>query len=491
MNSCLQKSVVLFVLLNLAVAGFAQDKKKEKPKEESPKKKADTQKVKKGPFRIEVTASGYLESGKMHEVVIRPKAWAEFAVVEAVTHGSRVKKGDQLIKLDMKKIDEQIEERERGLEAWELSFKAAELELKLLEESTPLDLAAAERAKKQADENYQRYQKIDRPMAVKSAQKGLESAENYLLYAKEELKQLEKMYKADDLTEETEEIILKRTRDSVKRSQFSLDKTRLVTEKTLKVDLPRQDIAMKDALKRSHLAFIKAHETLPRTLVLKRRAFEKLKRDGAKSEEYLGKLKKDRAAMDFHAPVDGIVYYGSASRGKWAGVAALGGMLKKGGGFKANQVLMTIVSNRPLIARVDVNENQVRHLKSGVAGVATFTVDPTLRAVAKLKSVAIAPMAPGKFDAQVTIVGKGLASSVMPGMACRIKLTAYSKDDAITLPNGAVFADDEDLSKRHVFVKTEIGHEKRSVKTGRSTDKKTEILDGLNEGEVVLLKKPE
>ena len=38
----------------------------------------------------------------------------------------------------------------------------------------------------------------------------VKSADNMLAYEKEELRQLEKMYKADDLVEETEEIVLKR-----------------------------------------------------------------------------------------------------------------------------------------------------------------------------------------------------------------------------------------------------------------------------------------
>ena len=40
----------------------------------------------------------------------------------------------------------------------------------------------------------------------------LKSSEQYLVCAAEELNQLKKMYEADDLTEETEEIILQRSK---------------------------------------------------------------------------------------------------------------------------------------------------------------------------------------------------------------------------------------------------------------------------------------
>ena len=54
----------------------------------------------------------------------------------------------------------------------------------------------------------------------------VKKAKDYLEYQKEELRQLEKMYGADDLTEETEEIVLKRQRDAVELAIFSLQRAR-------------------------------------------------------------------------------------------------------------------------------------------------------------------------------------------------------------------------------------------------------------------------
>ena len=50
-------------------------------------------------------------------------------------------------------------------------------------------------------------------------------AKDTLEYEEEELRQLEKMYKADEATEETEKIVLKRARDTVKRAKFVLERT--------------------------------------------------------------------------------------------------------------------------------------------------------------------------------------------------------------------------------------------------------------------------
>ena len=83
-------------------------------------------------------------------------------------------------------------------------------ELDNLKESTPQKLEAAKRSHRVANEDFTYFDKTNRVQREKSARFNLKSAEQRLENALEELKQLEKMYKADDLTEETEEIILKR-----------------------------------------------------------------------------------------------------------------------------------------------------------------------------------------------------------------------------------------------------------------------------------------
>ena len=60
------------------------------------------------------------------------------------------------------------------------------------------------------------------------------------MYQKEELEQLERMYKADDLTEETEEIILTRAQHGVDAAKYRLKKAIAAQDRFLNVVLPRQ-----------------------------------------------------------------------------------------------------------------------------------------------------------------------------------------------------------------------------------------------------------
>ena len=57
-------------------------------------------------------------------------------------------------------------------------------------------------------------------------------------------------------------------------------------------------------------------------------------------------------------------------------------------------------------------------------------------------------------------------------------------------PRAAVFSDEIEEEKQHVFVKSGENIERRMVRTGRSIDDKIEILAGVNEGDVILLEGP-
>ena len=82
-----------------------------------------------------------------------------------------------------------------------LALEQAEEEHKYYEKTLPLDMKAATRAKEIADEEFQQFMTKDKALAIKSAEFSLRFSKINLENAQEELKQLEKMYRAEDLRE--------------------------------------------------------------------------------------------------------------------------------------------------------------------------------------------------------------------------------------------------------------------------------------------------
>src|SRR5262249_28402873 len=155
-----------------------------------------------------------------------------------VEHGATVHKGDAVLWLDLEKIDQTIRDLENDRQLAELSIKQAEEELPLLEKAAPHDLTAAERAKRFADEDLKKWVEQDRALMEKVTNFRVKMESDWTEYAKEELRQLEKMYRSKDLTEETEEIILKRQRNMVEMYLFWLKLAEIDRDETLKITLP-------------------------------------------------------------------------------------------------------------------------------------------------------------------------------------------------------------------------------------------------------------
>lgn len=445
-----------------------------------------TAKVEQGRLVVETTLKGTVESEQAEELYIDLKAWASPMVVkQAVPHGTAVKKGDVLLQIDTTKIDQTLRDMKLEREIAEIALRQAREELPVLEQLLPLNLAAAERDKRIAEEDLKRYLEIDRALTQRNVDFSLKSSTNFLEYAREELKQLEKMYRDKDLREETEEIILKRQRNQVEAAEFRLETLKIDREKTLSVDLPRRDQTIKDAAAKQSLAWQKAQATLPLELSQKRLALRKQELEREKSDERQYQLEADRAAMTVRAPVDGVVYHGQNSQGTW-NTSTASPKLRRNGSVAANEVFMTVVSDKPGLVRATVEEKELHQLRTNITGEATPVGFPDLKLPAKLTQLSLAPRGAGSFEAKVSI-GPAKDQAIMPGMACTVKFVGYRNDKAMLVPSSAVFRDEDDAPYIYAVGSTP---KKTSVKVGKTSGGKTEILEGLAVGDEIYTAKP-
>jgi multidrug resistance efflux pump len=410
-------------------------------------------------------------------------------VLKAVDHGTAVKQGDLVLALDTEKIDRVIADLRAELQLNELAVKQSEAQLAALEKVAPLDTDANERAQRMAKEDWKLYQEVEKPLNVKMNEYRLTSAKEALEYAEEEYRQLEKMYKADDLREETEKIVLRRAKNGVDRAKLSLEFAQASYNEAKKLSLPRQDERAKDQTERAMIEVELTKTSIPLSMNKHRLEVEKLKLARSQGEEKLGKLITDREAMVVKAPMDGIVYYGRCVRGKWAAMSHE--TLRRGSPIQPNEIVMTVVRPRPMIIRTTVPESQAQRIHAGQ----TAYVDPVgfvdQKLTAVIHKVGAVPMGGSGFDCQMTVASDALNAAIMPGMNCEMKLIPYKKADALTVPPKSVFAEDLDPSKQYVYLVGKDGKPtKRTVTLGERTDKQAEVLSGLAAGDEILAEKP-
>ncbi|MEZ5303785.1 MAG: HlyD family efflux transporter periplasmic adaptor subunit [Verrucomicrobiales bacterium] len=329
-----------------------------------------------------------------------------------------------------------------------------------------------------------------RDLAKLGAHFDVKFAEQLLDNAREELVQLEKMYKADDLTEETEEIILRRQRNAVESAEFRLGRVKVEAEQQLTVGIPRQGEALKAARRDAELAHELAEKNLPRALEQKRFEVDKLRRDNAKAEEKLADLRADRKLAVVKSPAEGILIYGTSEEGAFPGAAGAAKKLVPGGKVAAREIIMTVVDPGKLAAFAKIPEAKLADVAPGREGVAAPEANPAAEIPAKVESLGYIPAVGGGYPAKLSLQPPAdLMPPLMPGMKLKVSLGTSEKENVLLAPKSAIF--EEDGKSFAYLAKEDGGHEKREVKVGATNGKNLEVKDGLKEGDKILAKKPE
>lgn len=445
------------------------------------------------PFRIDRGFSATLLPAEPVLIAIDPEAWADFAIEEIQPHGKAVKKGEVLVKFDREAYDKKVEDLRRAVQSRALSLASQELAFTKLEEETSLKLEAARRAASTAAEELEYFTKVGRQTAEEDIADNLEGAKRRLEATQEELKQLKMMYEADDLTEQTEEIILRRQEYAVKSSELSLKHTELATKRSLEVTLPRRAVALETDARTAAIELEKAEKNLPRGLEGARIDLENARVAAAREKEELAGLEKDAALLEIKASQDGIFYHGSLDDGRWS-LGELAKALVKGGRVPLVRPFASLApAEADLGLTAHVDEAVARSLKAQLKGSLTAAGREDIALSATIQEIAAVPGGDGKY--RVDLLPEWPEEDklewpadldVAPGMNFECRFVVHQSDAAITLPAKALQA--AEGGKWTVQVKMADGKsETRPVSRGRASGDQIEIVGGLEGGQVVII----
>ena len=388
-------------LLTVAATGplACADESAAKPAAERPaadKPPSDSVAADRGPFEAAVTAKGGFEPVEYAVAEFRPESWAQpLEIHRVVPHGALVNAGDPLVEFDTEKLDRAIADLKVELALNEKALEIARNDLPAAEALHPLEMAEAERQARVAAEDLARFLTVEKAAAEEQARFAVRAAEERLKYAREELGQLEKMYKDKDLTEDTEEMILQRTRFDVVQAEQSLKRIMENSEETLLLGIPRREVETRRAAEKAAIALEKAKATLPMQLAQKKLALAKQEHERAESLRRLAELEADRAAATLRSPRAGMVYYGRFREGTWstAAVAAKAlarRMVRVGGAAPADRAARGF---RLVLARPPTAAETERLVRLQADAVADFRAD-----AARAKKLATEPLGPLPTD---------------------------------------------------------------------------------------------
>lgn len=371
-----------------------------------------------------VKIPGVFEAVTAFDVTADNEHLTDLTIERVVPHGTVVKKGQALVWFKTEAMSEKLKEAEIDLELAKLTLEADKFAFKQDAKSRELDKELAKRTRDAAQQEFDNYQKVDRERQIKQANFSLESSKFSLESATEEYKQLEKMYKLDDLTEESEKIVLRRAQRSMDSAAFSLEGRKISTERTIDQTIPRTDKEQEDKLARAVMAFEKSNLDL--TIAEKKAALEMQQKQTKfdKQAKDVEEMREERNKVVLKSEGDGIFVHGKLTRGK---LGAKPVALKSDDKATGKQILGVVADPSKLQVRVDLPEDKLSVVTEGLTCqiVPTSLPDVTIKGV--VESVGDVPFASGKFDCVVTITGK-LPAEIVPGMGCELQFATEASD---------------------------------------------------------------
>ncbi|HVR82672.1 MAG TPA: hypothetical protein VMU54_00085, partial [Planctomycetota bacterium] len=423
------------------------------------------------------------ESVESAEVKLRLEVYqGELILQKVAAAGDLVKKGDVLLSLDRGPIDRQMTALEHDLRVARATHEKQQADLQIGARADELALLQAETAFKDAAINLKSFEEVEGKHMVAQVELNVKFTEDALHDQVEELAQLEKMYKSEELTNATSEIVVRRARRNIERTKLTLDIGRAELGNVKNVKYPQQRELLAHAVEttKNALDSLKAAQSLTR--VQREVEAQKAKAALTQLEEQSAKLKRDLENFSVRATMDGRVYYGQFQHGAWTS-EQVAPLLAAGEKLQAGQVLLSVCGSA-LRARAELAETDYFEVTPGLEASVVPSAAPEAKAVGVVRTKALTSSVKAAGPSyEVRIDFQQPPADLLPGMKGKATIHGAELRDIILLPSHAVAAQG---GKCTVSVCAKDGKmTPREVTVGKSDGKMTQIKSGLEPGEKV------
>ena len=433
--------------------------------------------VKPGKLSFTVTGEGVFVADEPFEVRLKlNRHQGELKIASVAANRAAVKKGETLLELDPFAINNEVAAAENELTTAKANLTKAEADAELGEKGDALAMRIQEQETKNAEAAVRWWEKVDGPHMLAQTELQVKLSKANAEDQDDELEQLRKMYKSEELTSETADIVVKRALRQLEVAKLS---SQMSEERAEKVEAHSYAIAKQavlDALEQSRqrLAMLKVAQA--QAAVLRKAALTTARLAASQSEKKLADLKKDQELFTIKAPTDGVVMYGYASSGSWVGADPK--TMRVGEKLTANQTVLTLFAPGDLKVELTLPEAQSAWVKSGAKADVKPVAFPELNYAGKCAEPAVKPGSTG-LGFYTTIAVDDVDPRVVPGMKASVRVSGGDVENVLLVPTSAV-------ANGKVWVRKDGQETEREVVTGRSEGKMIEIVKGLSEGEEVL-----
>jgi RND family efflux transporter MFP subunit len=435
-----------------------------------------------GDLPIVVTERGELESSKT--VIAKCEVEVEqIKIVEILPEGTRVKQGDDVVRLDTDKLKRTLAEQEVKYNTAAGKFEAARQELEVQKNKAETESAKAQLALTLAELDLEKYVQGEYQADVDEKKGAIKLAEKDLQDAEEKSKHYQMFVKKGFGTPEQlrlKELEVEKARYNLERDKAKLDVLEKYTKK-------RQEAELKFKAEDAKRELVRTKNTGEASIAKAKADLESARVVADLEKEQSERFRKQLGLAVIKAPEDGILVYEQRRYWDPSSRVQVGGMVMY------QQPIFQLPELDHMQVKVLIHESKVKKIAEGqkvevrVDAYTNRVLHGTVKKVATLSDSADSWRRGGvkEYETIVTIDDLPEDAALKPGMNAEVAVKVNQLSDVLLVPVQAV----TEIEGQHFayVARPGGGVERREVTVGESNEKFIEVRAGIDAGERVCL----
>jgi len=431
--------------------------------------------VERGDLVVSILQTGELKAKSSRDIL--NEAYRDAKIVDIVEDGSVVTNGQLLVELESSQLLEKYLDQKSDVANAEADLLHSQEALEIAKLKNATDLESAVLAVELAQLDDKKYTKAEYPQMVLKAESEIKLAQQELKKARGELEGTQELYEKGFSN-----------RQELESDQLGVD---------------RKDIEVRNKTKDLEIlqnyTYVKSLKQLKNKLATTKSALERLKKTIA--SDTLGKKasiesKKTRLEIErnqletreeqlrntkVYADFDGQIFYPNDRRSA---------KIEKGANINFRQKILSFPDLTAWDIKVAIPEAMIDKVELGQEVVASLDAVPGVLLHGRVEKISAVPDSQNWFNSGVktyTImvdVSDQPGVPLKPGMSATVEIVTDRLDDVLYVPIQSVVSEKE---KHYVYMANHGRKVLRPVQTGKYNTRSIEIVQGLEEGDELLL----
>jgi len=421
----------------------------------------------------------------MKNAVLTSKVEGSTTIIHIVPEGTTVKAGDLICELDSAALVEKEKTQEIAVSSAESALTTAEKEVEIQRTQNASDVAAAQLKLDLAKIDLIKFQKGDYEQQLNELKSQALLQRETLEQAHEVVEFTARLVKKGYKTQNDLENELLKEKTARTNLAVAEDKLRVLEQYTFDRTIRELEANAEEFQKEIKRVELKGEAALTQRL-----ADVKARKKTYEVElDKLETIRRQIANCKIYAPQDGQVIYANQKDGRSSEQV----LIEEGATVRERQQIVMLPDLSEMKVNARVHESRISLMRKGLPVTVKVDAfpDETFRGV--VDTVASVPSSTGssymrdikEYDAVVRLLDETeKVSRLRPGLTAQLEVLVESRDDVLQAPIQSVL---NVVGQQIAFVVSGERVQRRNVTVGQTNERVVEILNGLDEGDLVVM----